>query len=126
MVAEARAFLALLPVPPCWGPGGPFNWLGHMDHTTWSIDLESHLPMFGDILQKAGLRTDLFSFGPKKLLVVAASEGFQIMFHPRSMYMGRSRMHAHQGPGYVLVVGWHLFPHVHHKLDKKKLFSASR
>ena len=24
-VAEVRAFLPLLWIPPCWGPGGPFN-----------------------------------------------------------------------------------------------------
>ena len=35
-------------------------------------------------------------------------------------------MPVHQGPGYVRIVGWHLFPHVYHKVDKVKLFSASR
>ena len=35
-------------------------------------------------------------------------------------------MPVHQGPGYVRVVGRHLFPHVYHKVDKMKLFSASR
>ena len=35
-------------------------------------------------------------------------------------------MPVHQGPGYIHVVGCHLFPHVYHKVDKMKLFSASR
>ena len=35
-----RAFLALLPVPRCWGPRGPFNGLGYMDDTTWCMDSE--------------------------------------------------------------------------------------
>ena len=76
--------------------------------------------------QKVGLLTNLFSSGRKQLLVVAAYEGFQVTFHPRSVYMGRSHMPVHQGPGYVCVVGRHLFPHVYHKVDKMKPFSASR
>ena len=35
-------------------------------------------------------------------------------------------MPVHQRPSYVPVVGRHLFPHVYHKVDKMKLFSASR
>ena len=35
-------------------------------------------------------------------------------------------MPVHQGPGYVRVVGRHVFPHVYHTVDKMKLFSASR
>ena len=126
VVAEVRAFLALLRVPLCWGPGGPFNRLGYMEDTTWCIDSESDLPLFADNLQRAGLRTNLFSSGPKRLLVTASCEGFQVNFHPMSVYMGGSRMPVHQGPGYVRMVGRHLFPHVYHKVDKIKLFSASR
>ena len=126
VVAEARAFLALLRVLLCWGSGRPFNWLGYMDDTTWCIDSESDLPVFANNLQKVGLQTNLFSSGPKQLLVVAAYEGFQVTFPPRFVYMGRSRMPVHQGPGYVRVVGRHLFPHVYHKVDKMKwLLSAS-
>ena len=40
--------------------------------------------------------------------------------------MGGPRIPMHQGPGYVRVVGRHLFPHVYHKVDKTKLFSVSR
>ena len=64
VVAEVRAFLALLWVPPCWGPGGPFNRLGYMDDTTWCINSELDLPVFADSLQKVGLLTNLFSSGP--------------------------------------------------------------
>ena len=35
-------------------------------------------------------------------------------------------MPVHQRPGYIRVVGRHMFPHVYHKVDKMKLFSASR
>ena len=126
VVAEVRTFFALLRVPPCWGPGGPFNRLGYMDDTAWCIDSESDLPLFADNLQRAGLKTNLFSFGPKQLLVIASCEGFQVNFHPLSVYMGGSHMPMHQGPGYVQRVGRHLFPHVYHKVDKVKLFSASR
>ena len=100
VVAEARAFLA------CWGPDGPFNRLGYMDNTTWCIDSESDLPVFADNLQTAaGLQTNLFSSGPKQLLVVATYEGFQVMFHPRSVYMGGLRIPVRQGPGHVRVAG---------------------
>ena len=126
VVAEARAFLALLRVPPCWEPGGLFNRLGYMDDTTWCIDSESNLPVFADNLWKAGLQTNLFSSGPKQLLVVADYEGFEVTFQPRSVYMGGSCMPMHHGPGYVRVVGRHMFPHVYHKVDKMKLFSSSR
>ena len=91
VVAEVRSFLALLRVAPCWGPGGPFNRLGYMDDTTWCIDSESNLPLFADNLQRVGLKTNLFSFGPKQLLVIASCEGFQVGFHPLSLYMGGSR-----------------------------------
>ena len=89
-----------------------------MDDTTWCIDSESDLPVFGDNLQKAGLLNNLSSSSPKQLLVVAAYEGFQVTFHPRCVYMGGSRMPVHQGPGYVRVVGQPLFPQVlrRHKL----------
>ena len=76
VVAELCAFLALLRVPPCWGPGGPFNRLRYMDDTTWCIDTEFDLPVFADNLHKAGLLTNIFSSGPKQLLVIAAYEGF--------------------------------------------------
>ena len=33
-------------------------------------------------------------------------------------------MRVHQGPGYLHVVGRHLFPHVYRKVDKMKLFNA--
>ena len=65
VVAEVRAFLALLRVPPCWGPGGPFNGLGYMHDTMWCIDSEYDLPLFADNLQRAGLKTNLFSSVPK-------------------------------------------------------------
>ena len=126
VVAEVRAFQALLRVPLRWGPGGPFNRLGYMDDTTWCIDSESDLPLFADNLQRAGLKTNLFSSGPKQLLVIALCEAFQVNFHPLSVHMGGSRMPVHQGPGYVRIVGRHLFPHVYHKVDKAKLFIASR
>ena len=71
VVAEVRAFLALLRVPPCWEPGGPFNRLGYMDNTTWFIDSESNLPGFANNLQKAGLLTNLFLPGPKLAGVTA-------------------------------------------------------
>ena len=105
VVAEVRAFFALLRAPPCWGPGGSFNRLGYMDDTTWCIDSESDLPLFADNLQRAGLRTNFFSSGPKQLLVVASCEGCQVNFHPASVYMGGSRMPVHQGSGYVRIVG---------------------
>ena len=76
VVAEVRPFLALLRVPPCWGPGGPFN------------------------------RLDIYGC--------------------TSVYMGGLRMPVHQGPWCVRIVGRHLFPHVYHRVDKVKLFSASR
>ena len=126
VVTEVRAFFALLRAPPCWGPGGSFNRLGYMDDTTWCIDSESDLPLFADNLQRGGLRTNLFSSGPKQFLVVASCEGFQGSFHPASVYMGGSRMPVHHGSGYKRIVGRHLFPHVYHKVDKMKLFSASR
>ena len=126
VVAEVRAFLALLRVPPCWGPGGPFNRLAYMDDTTWCIFSESYLPLFAENLQRAGLEPNLFSSGPKLLLVVASREGFQVTFHPLSVYMGGSRMPVHQGSRYMRIVGRHLFPHVYHRVDKVKLFSASR
>ena len=126
VVAEVRAFLALIRVPPCWGPGGPFNRLGYMDDTTWYIDSESHLPLFADNLQRAGLKTNLFSSRPKQLLPIASCEGFQVNFHVLSVYMGGSRMPVHQGPGYVRKVGRHLYPPVYHKVDKVDFFSASR
>ena len=69
-----------------------------------------------------GLRTNLFSSGRKQLSVVASCEAF----HPTSVFMGGSRMHVHQGPGYMRIVGRHLFPHVYHKVDKMKLLRASR
>ena len=73
VMAEVRAFLARLRVPPCWGPGGPFNRLGYMDDTTWCIDSLSDLPsVFAANLQKAGLLINLFSSRPMQLLVVAA------------------------------------------------------
>ena len=50
VVAEAGTFLALLRVPPCWGPGGPFNRLGFLDDTTWCIDSKSDLPLCVDIV----------------------------------------------------------------------------
>ena len=74
-VAEVRAFLALLRMPPCWGPGWPFNQVGYMDDTTWCIDSESNLPLFAANLQRAGLKTNLFPSGPKQPLVGAAREG---------------------------------------------------
>ena len=126
VVAEVRTFLPLLRVTPCWGPTGPFNRLGYMDDTTWCIDSESDLPLFADNSQRAGLGTNLFSFGREELLVVAWCEGFQVSFHPLSVYMGGSCMPVHQGSWYVRIVGRHLFPHVYHKVDKIKLFSASR
>ena len=58
--------------------------------------------------------------------MIASCEGSQVNFHPLSVYMGGSRMPVHQGPRYVRIVGRHLFPHVYHKVDKVKLFSASR
>ena len=100
-----------------------------MDDTTWCIDSESDLPLFADNLQRAGLKTNLFSSGPKQLLVIASCEGFQVSFHPLSVYMGGSRMPVHQGPGYVHIVGRHLFPHVYHRVYKVRqslLFSASQ
>ena len=118
VVAEVRALLALLRVAPCWGPGGPFNRLGYMDDTTWCIDSESDPPLFADNLQGTDLKTNLFSTGPKQLLVIAWCQGFQVNFHPLSVYMGESRMRVHQGAGYVRIVGRHLFPHVYHKVDK--------
>ena len=119
VVAEMRAFLALLRVPPRWGPGGPFNLLWYMDDPTWCINSESDLLVFTDNLQKAGLLTNLFSSRPKHLSVVAANEGFQVTFHPRS--------HARaSGLGYVGVVGRHMSPDVYHKVDKMKLLRASR
>ena len=126
VVAQVCVFLALLRVPPFWGPGGPFNRLGYMDDTTWWIDSESNLPLFADNLQRAGLKTNHFSCGPKQLLVIALCEGFHVNFHPLPVYMGGSRMPVHQGPGYVRIVGRHLFPHVYHKVDKVRIFSASR
>ena len=126
VVAEVRAFLALLRVPPCWGPGGPFNRLGYMDDTTWCIDSESDHPLFAENLQHEGLRTNLFSSGPKQLVFIASCEIFQVNFHPLSVYMGGSRMPVHQGRGYVRIARRNLFPHVYHKVDKVKLFSASR
>ena len=126
VVAEVRAFLALLRVPPCWGPSGPFSWLGYMDDTTWCIDSESDLPLFAENLQRGGLQTNLFSSGPKQLLVVASREGFQVNIHPLSVYMGGSRMPVHEGSGYVRIVGRHLFyVYVYHQVDRVKLFSAS-
>ena len=113
VVAEVRAFLALLRVPPCWGPCGLFNRLGCMDDTTWCIGSESDLPLFAENLQRAGHKTNFFSSGPKELLVVASREGFQVTFHPLSVYMNGSRMPVHQGPGYVCIVGRHVFPHVY-------------
>ena len=86
VVAEVRTFLALLRVPPCWGPGGPFNRLGYVHDTTWCIELESDL--FADNLQRMGLITNLFPSGPRRLLVVASCKGFQVTFHPMSVYMG--------------------------------------
>ena len=65
VVAEVRARLEFLRVPPSWGPGGPFNRLGYMDDTTWCIDSEADLPVFADNLQRAGLLTNPFSSGPK-------------------------------------------------------------
>ena len=126
VVAEVRAFFVLLRVPPCWGPGRSFNCLGYMEDTTWCIDPKSDLPLFADNLQRAGLHTNLLSSGPKQLLVVASCEGFQVNFHPASVYMCGSRMHVHQGCGYVRMVGRHVFPHVYHIVDEMKLFSASR
>ena len=124
-------------VPPCWGPRGPFNRLGYMDDTTWCIDSEDDLPVFADNLQRAGLLTNLFSSGPKQLLVIATYEGFQLtfrphavyiggVFRPHAVYMGGSRMLLYQGPGYIRLVSRHLFPHVYHKVDKTKLLSANR
>ena len=84
VVAEVRAFLARA--------GGQFNRLGYMDDTTWRLDLESDLPLFAEKGQRAVLKTNLFSAGPKRLLVVACREGFQVTFHPVSVYMGGSRM----------------------------------
>ena len=125
IVAEVRSFLALLRVPPCWGPGGPFNRLRYMGDTTWCMDSEADLPVFADNLQWVGLLTNLFSSRPKQLLVVATFENYQITFHPRSAYMGGSLILVHEGLGYIRVVGCHLFPHVYHKVDKMKLFGAS-
>ena len=51
VVVEVRAFLALLRIPPCQEPGGPFNRLGYMDNTTWCIDSEAGLPVFADNLR---------------------------------------------------------------------------
>ena len=73
-----------------------------------------------------GLRTNLFSSRPKQLLVVASCEGFQVRLPPASVYVGGSRMPVHQGSGYMCMVGQRLFPHVYHKVDKVKLFIASR
>ena len=115
VVAEVRAFLALLRVPPCWGPGGLFKRIGYMDDTTWCIHSESHLPLFAHNLQRAGLQTNLFSSGPKQLLVVACRQGFQVTFHPLSVYMGGSRMPVHQGTRCVRIVGRHVFPQVYHQ-----------
>ena len=85
VVAEVRAFLALLRVPRCWGPLGPFNRLGYSDNTTWCIDPESGLPVFTENLWKTGLLANLLQSGSKELLVVAACKGFQVPFHPRFM-----------------------------------------
>ena len=118
--------MALLRVPPCWGHGGPFHRLGYMDDITWCIESEPKLLVFADNLQKARVLPNLFLSGPKQLLVVAAYDGFQSTFHPRSVYMVGSRMPVHQGPGYWRVLGRHLFPHIYHKITKMKLFRASR
>ena len=126
LVTEVRAFFALLRVPPCWGPRGSFNSMGYMDDTTWCMDSELTLPLFADNLQRAGLRTNLSSSGPKQLLVVALCDGFQISFHPASVYMGGWRMPVHQGSGSMGIVGRNLFPRVYHKIHKMKLFGASR
>ena len=71
VVVEARAILALLRVPPCWGPASPFKRLEYIDDTTRCIDSESDLPVFANNLQKAGLHTNLFSPGPKLFVVEA-------------------------------------------------------
>ena len=110
VVAEVIPFVALLRVPPCWGLGGPFNRFGYMDDTTWCIDSDSDLSLFAENLQRAGLKTNLFSSGPKQRLVVAYREGFQVTLHPLPVHMGGSCMPVHQGAGYVRIVGRHLFP----------------
>ena len=96
VVVEMPALLALLRVPPCWGLGGPFKRLGYMDDTTWCIDSESDLPLFADNLQRVGLHSNVFSSGPKRLLVNASCEGFQVDFHSLSVYMAGLRMPVHQ------------------------------
>ena len=98
---------------------------GYMGDTTRFIGSELELPIFADNLHNAGLLTNLFSLGPKQLLVVAAYEGFQVTFHPRSVYTGGSHMPLHQGPGCVRVAGRHRFPHIYYKVDKMNLFGAS-
>ena len=107
-------------------PGGPFNRLGYMDDTTWCIHSESDHPPFAENLQRVELKTNLFCSGPNQLLVVASCEGFQVTFHPLSVYVGGSRMRVHQGTRFVRIVGRHMFPHVYQQVDKVKLFSASR
>ena len=126
VVAEVRAFIALAQIPPCQGPRGPFNRLAYMDDTTWCLDTTSDLQRFGVRLQHAGLQTNLFSSAPEQSLVIASCTGFQVQFHPTPTYMGDSRMPIHQGPGYIRIVGRHLFPHVYHRVDKLKLFASTR
>ena len=65
VVAEPRAFLALLRVSPCWGSGGPFYRLGYMDDFTWGIDSESDLQVFANNLQKVRLHTNPFFVWPQ-------------------------------------------------------------
>ena len=70
VVAQARAFLALLQVP--------FNWLGYMNDTTWCIDSQSDLPVFADNLQKAGLQTNLFRVVPSSYWWLQPIKAFRV------------------------------------------------
>ena len=68
------------------GAQRPFNRLGYMDDTTRCSESELDLPVFTE----AVLLTNLFSSGPKQLLVVAAYEGFQVTFAPEVCVHGRA------------------------------------
>ena len=83
-------------VASCLGAAGPFNRLGDMNDTTWCIAPQSDLLVFGSNLEKAGLPNNLFSSGPKALLLVAVYEGLRITFLLQAVYIGESRMPLHQ------------------------------
>ena len=59
VVAEVCAFLVLVFVPLCWGPGGPFNRPRYVHNTMSCIDSEDEPPVF-DNIQRAGLLTNVF------------------------------------------------------------------